>query len=307
MAVTVGSVSDGPSITVRQLVTSPLMIPARVYDMLDNAFLTDVIFRDAGRNGAAVVEYDESTPLFLAGDPEDVAEFGEIPVSIGQRGVPKIAVGVKRGLGVRISREMIDENNVGDVARQLIQLQNTMIRAEEKALKALALAATIPAITASASWSTTGTPRKDIANAMQAVAGAVIPGGTTEDILGFRPDTIILPQTITTGLMGNTDWNTIYAAGQNAGEDIRYTGRLPGTVLGLTPLQTYFWPANKALVIQRGIVGFRSDTRPLEATPVYPEGNGPNGGPTESYRSDTTRKRVLGVDQPLAACWINSI
>jgi hypothetical protein len=142
---------------------------------------------------------------------------------------------------------------------------------------------------------------------MQTVAGAVPVGGTTEDVLGFIPDTIILPQTATAGLMGNTDWLTVYTAGQNAGEDIRYTGRLPGQIMGLSALQSYFWPTNKALVIQRGIVGLRSDTRPLEATPVYPEGNGPNGGPTESFRSDTTRKRVLAVDQPLAACWINGI
>jgi hypothetical protein len=304
--VTVGSVSDGPNITVRQLVAEPLLLPTRIIDMLDNSFLTDVIFRDAGRNGAGVVQYEESTPLFLAGDPEDVAEYGEIPVSIGTRGTARIAVGVKRGLGVRVSREMIDENRLGDVNRQLIQLRNTMVRAEEKALKALALAAAIPSITASASWSTTGVPRKDIANAIQTVTTANA-GAGTEDVLGFVPDTIILPFTLTAGLMGNTDWNTVYSAGQNADEDIRYTGRLPGQIMGLTPLQSLFWPTNKALVIQRGIVGFRSDTRPLEATPVYPEGNGPNGGPTESFRSDTTRKRVLAVDQPLAACWINGV
>jgi hypothetical protein len=304
---TVASVSDGPAITVRQMVGNPLYLPVRVLDMLNNAFLTDVIFRDAGRNNAAVVAYEESTPLFLLGDPEDVPEFGVIPVSVGQRGVPRMAVGVKRALGVRVSREMIDENNVGQVNLQLLQLRNTMVRSEEKALRSLALAATIPSITASASWATTGTPRKDIANAMQTVAGAVPPGATTEDVLGFIPDTIILPQTITAGLQGNTDWLSVYTAGQNAAEDVRYTGRLPGQVMGLTALQTYFWPSNKALVIQRGIVGFRSDTRPLEATPVYPEGNGPNGGPTESFRSDTSRKRVLGIDQPLAACWINGI
>lgn len=304
--VTVGSVSDGPNVTVRQLVAEPLLLPTRIIDMLDNSFLTDVVFRDAGRNGAGVVQYEESTPLFLAGDPEDVAEYAEIPVSIGQRGTARVAVGVKRGLGVRVSREMIDENRLGDVNRQLIQLRNTMVRAEEKALKSLLLAAAIPSITASASWSTTGTPRKDIANAIQTVATQNA-GFGTEDVLGFVPDTIILPYTITAGLMGNTDWNTVFAAGQNADEDIRYTGRLPGRIMGLTPLQSLFWPTNKVLVVQRGLVGFRSDTRPLEATPVYPEGNGPNGGPTESFRSDTTRKRVLGVDQPLAACWINGV
>lgn len=304
--VTVASVSDGVNVTVRQLVAEPLLLPTRIIDMLDNSFLTSVIFRDAGRNGSGLVQYEESTPLFLAGDPEDVAEFGEIPISVGQRGVPKIAVGVKRGLGIRISREMIDENRLGDVQRQLLQLRNTFVRAEEKALKALLLATTVPSITASATWATTGTPRKDIANAIQTVNGQVAFAGT-EDLLGFVPDTLIMPSTAWAGLLGNADWNTVYSAGQNAGEDIRYTGRLPGSVLGLTPLQTYFWPTNKALVLQRNVLGFRSDTRPLESTPIYGEGGGGNGGPTESFRTDTTRKRVLGVDQPLAACWINGI
>lgn len=307
MADTIGSISDGSRTTVSDLVGNPLMIPARILDMLDNSFLTDIVFRDAGSNPAGVIAYDEATPLFLAGSPEDVAEFGEIPVALGQVGVPKIAVGVKRGLGVRVSREMRDENRVGDVNRQLIQLQNTMVRAEENALKSLLLAATIPAITASATWATTGKPRLDIANAMETIASAIPTGGTTEDILGFVPDTIILPGAITPVLLNNTDFLSVYSNGQNAASDIRYTGVLPGTVMGLDALRTRFWPTNKALVIMRGIVGFRSDTRPLEVTPLYPEGNGPNGGPTESWRTDTTRKRVLGVDQPKAACWINGI
>lgn len=307
MSTTVGSVSDGPAITVRQLVANPLNIPARVKQLLNNNFLTDVIFRDAGGNGAGAVVYEESTPLFLAGSPEDVAEFGEIPVAVGQRGTPRLAVGVKRGLGVRVSREMRDENRLDDVNRQLIQLRNTMVRAEENALLSLAQAAAIPAITASATWGTTGKPRLDIANAMETVAGQNA-GEGTQDVLGFEPDTIILPGNITPVLLNNSDFLSIYSNNPTTGaEDIRYTGVLPGTVMGLTALRTRFWPSNKALVIQRGIVGFRSDTRPLEITPLYPEGNGPNGGPTESWRTDTTRKRVLGVDQPLAACWINGI
>jgi hypothetical protein len=305
---TVGSVSDTSATTVADLIGDPLLIPARILEMLDNSFLTDVIFRDAGGNGAGVLVFEEGTPLFLAGDPEDIAEYAEIPVSVGQRGSPRVAVGVKRGLGVRVSREMRDENRFDEVARQLIQLRNTMVRAEERALRSLLLSTTIPGVTAAATWGTTGKPRYDTASAMEVIASAVPAGATTEDILGFEPDTIIMPGAITPVLMNNTDFLSVYAGGANSAEDIRYTGRLPGTFMGLTALRTRFgWPANKALVLQRGILGLRSDTRPLEATPMYPEGNGPNGGPTESWRSDTTRKRVLGVDQPLAACWINGI
>ncbi len=149
-------------------------------------------------------------------------------------------------------------------------------------------------------------PRLDLANAAETV-GSQNAGMGTEDVLGFVPDTVILPATLVPTLMNNTDFLQVYNAGANADEDIRYTGRLPGTVMGLTVLTSRFWVSNKALVLQRGEVGFRSDSRPLEVTPLYGEGGGPNGGPTESWRPDTTRKRVRGLDQPKAACWINGI
>ena len=40
---------------------------------------------------------------------------------------------------------------------------------------------------------------------------------------------------------------------------------------------------------------------------MYPEGNGPNGGPTESYRSDASYKRAIAVDQPKAAMWLTGV
>lgn len=307
MPTTIGSVTDGYGVTVNQLVGNPLLIPARIIQMLNNQWLSEVVFRDAGGSNSAVVAYEESTPLFLAGSPEDISEFGEIPVTLGQRGIPKLAVGVKRGLGVRVSREMRDENRLDDVNRQLVQLVNTMIRAEENALLSLVQSVTIPSITASATWSTTGTPRKDGANAMEVISAAIPPGGTTQDTLGFVPDTIILPGNITPVLETNADFLSVYAYAAHQNEDIRYTGVLPGTFMGMRVLRTRFWPTTKALVLQSGVAGFYSNVRPLEVTPLYPEGNGPNGGPTESWRTDTTRKRVFGFDQPLAACWINGI
>jgi len=303
---TVGSIHDGSATTVSDMLANPLFIPARLFELLNNAFLTDVVFRDAGRNSAGVVAFEANVPSFLSGDPEAIAEYGEIPVSIGTRGTPSFAVGIKRGLAVRVSREMRDENRVDDVRRQMTQLTNTMIRAEERALRSLLEVATIPAITASASWSTTGKPRLDIANGVNLVSSQN-QGQGTEDILGFRPDTLIIPAGMEPVLMNNDDFLKVYNAGANSAEDIRYTGRLPGNVLGLDVLTSRFWPSNRALLIERGTVGFRSDTRPLEVTPMYGEGGGPNGGPTESWRTDTTRKRVLGIDTPKAAAWINGI
>lgn len=306
--ITYGSAYDGSQVTVNTLTGNPLMIPARILERLNNAFLSDFIFRDAGRNNAGVVTYDESTPLFLTGDPEEVAEFGEIPVAAGQRGVPKVAVGTKKGLGVRVSREMRDENRLDDVNRQIIQLTNTMIRADEKAMRSLIENSTaVQSVTATNTWdNASGAPRKNIADAIEKIASAVNVTGD-EDILGFVPDTLIIPAMQTPILMSNTEFMAVYNYGVNAAEDVRFTGQLPGEVMGLRVFQSRFWPSTMAAVLQRGVAGFRSDARPLEVTPLYPEGGGPNGGPTESWRSDSTRKRVMGLDQPLAVCLIKSI
>lgn len=307
MTYPVVGVGDGARTTVDTLVGAPLAIPAKILELLDTSFLTDVVFRDAGDNTNGLVSFEESTPLFLDAEVEDVAEFAEIPVGAGQRGLPRIAVGTKKGLGVRVSKEMRDENKLDDVNRQITQLTNTMIRADARALRAALTSSTIPTIAATAAWGTSGSKsRRDLANAQEVVASAKPAGFTQEDVFGFVADTVIMPGSIGPVLMDDEDFLKVYV-GDLANQNIAYTGKLPRDVLAMAGLLSRFWPADRALVLQRKVVGFRSDTRRLQVTPLYPEGNGPNGGPTESWRSDATRKRVVGVDQPLAACWITGI
>ena len=109
-------------------------------------------------------------------------------------------------------------------------------------------------------------------------------------------------------ILGRNDaFNSVYRNSPLVTEDISYTGKLPQKIVDLDALRTRSFDKTRVLVLERNTVGFYSDTRALEATGLYPEGNGPNGGPTESWRSDATRKRAMGVDQPLAACWITGI
>jgi hypothetical protein len=306
MTVVVG-VGDGPRTTVNQLVGAPLAIPARIVELLANAFLTDVLFRDAGSNTNGMVSFEESTPLFLGADVEQVAEFGEIPVAAGQRGLPRISVGTKEGLGVRVSKEMRDENKIDDVNRQIRQLTNTMIRAEHRALRAALSSPAIPEIPATAAWGTAGARvRRDLANAQEIIASAKPEGWTDEDVFGFEPNSVVIPASITPLLLDDDEFLKVYR-GVLADQSIAYTGVLPNTIMDMAGFKARFWPRDRVLVCERGTVGFRSNTRPLQVTPLYPEGAGPNGGPTESWRSDATRKCVLGTDQPLAACWITGI
>lgn len=309
MPTPVVSVSDGPRTTVADLVGAPLAIPARVIASLAGTDIAQVLLRDAGRNGNGLVSYSESAPIYLGSDVEEVAEFAEIPVGAGQIGTPRIAYATKRGLGVRVSREMRDENRIDDVNRQINQLTNTMQRARMRALRAVLTNPAIPTIAATAAWTTaSGKPRRDIANAMEAI-GSAEPFPTPaadDDVFGFEADTVVFPGNIAPVLMDNPDFLAVYKDSL-APDSIAYTGRMPRDVLGMLALTSRTFPRDRVLVLERKTVGFYSDTRPLEATGLYPEGNGPNGGPTESWRSDTTEKRAMGADQPLAACWITGV
>lgn len=312
MTVSVVSVHDGPGITVDQLIGAPMMLPTRVIELLTGNFLDDVVFRDAGRNTNGLVAGEESTPLFLGNDVETVAEFGEIPVAAGQRGLPRIWTGSKRGLGIRVSREMRDENKIDDVNRQIKQLTNTTLRARSWALRRALLntapgGTAIPSVAAVGAWGTSGSRiRRDFSNAIEVVKSARPAGSSTEDLLGFTPDAAIIPAGLEPVVLDDDEFLKIFR-GEIAGESPAYTGTMPQTFMGLTGFAERFWPTDRVLVFERNTLGFRSDTRPLEATGLYPEGNGPNGGPNESWRSDTTYKRVIGVDQPLAACWITGV
>lgn len=309
---TIVSVSDGPRTTVSDLIGSPLMVPTKLRELMQNVFISESLFRNAGANPSGLVGYTEGDPSFLDADVQDVAEFGEIPVSSGRMGVPKVAIATKRGLAVRISREMRDENKIGAVQEQMRQLRNTFRRADDRACKALLDSAAVPTMAVSAgAWSVSATskPRDDIANAIYTITSAAPAAGdvaSPEEWYGFQPDTIVLNPGLVPILMKNANFKELYV-GDVAGQNPGLTGQIPETIFGLNVVRSMSWPTSKVLVLERGTLGFYSDTRPLEFTALYPEGNGPNGGPRETWRSDATHKRAMALDQPKAAIWITGV
>ena len=306
------SVSDGARLTVSDLVGNPMWVPTKLKQLMQNQFISESLFRNGGSNPNGVVAYREGDPLFLDDDVEDVAEFGEIPVGIGRRGMPRVAFATKRGLAVRVSLEMIRENNIGQVNRQMMQLRNTFVRANDKAVKALLESVAIPTTAVAVPWTTAATskPRTDIANGIETIASAapaVAEGGSADENYGFMPDTIVLHPGLLPILQDNVNFMQVYQYNVPAAQAPNYTGSLPETVLGLSVVLSRAFPLNKVLILERGTVGFYSDTWPLEFTALYPEGNGPLGGPTQCWRSDAVHKRALAVDQPKAALWLTGV
>ncbi len=307
MATSIVSVSDGNRLTVSDLVKNPLWIPTKLKELIANQFISEALLRNGGKNEAGLVGFHEGDPTFLDSDIQDVAEFGEIPVSAGQKGTPRVAFATKKGLAVRVSKEMIDENNVGEVQRQMTALKNTFIRANDRAAKALLQSAAVPTMAVSDPWDDpAGKPRTDLAKGIERIVTAAPALATADEYYGFQPDTLVVNPGLLATLMDNDQILKIYN-GNVANESIAYTGVIPGNLMGLTVIQSRTFPVDKALMLERGTIGFYSDTRPLQFTTLYPEGNGPNGGPRETWRSDATHKRAMGLDQPKAGLWLTGL
>lgn len=307
MVTSIASSTDGPKITVSAMTKNPTIIPKMILSTLQNEFIVDDVLRKLPPTDSGAYVYEESTPLFAEGDAPVVAEFGEIPLISGRVGARRVAVTVKRALGLQISIEMKNRNNVDKVNTQVTQIRNTFIRTWETAfLNALLLHPDIHRITAGAPWDGVAAAiREDLVEANSVVENSTLAASVaTEDFFGFHPDTLVVGRLTRDALLLSDDFNKAYIDNK-ADESIAYTGKLPGRFFNVDAIMVSremdrLSPDN-ALLLQRKVVGGIGDERPLRSTPMYEDPN------RESWRSNTVRQSAVVIDQPLAACLIQNI
>lgn len=295
------SLYDGQKTQVSDLIQNPKLVPTRVQERLENAFLAEALLEDAGKSPTPVVAFERNTQVFLEDGPEVVGEFGEIPAVNPTSGETVQGVGVKLGAGIDVSREMIDYNQMNRVNRSIRQLTNTFIRANDRMLRQALLNANVPEIAASVAWNQQGAdPRYDIAKAQETIgAGGAL--SVDDDRNEFIADSIVFSPAHTPGLVANEKFNAIYG-GNIADKNIRYTGVLPQEIMGMTAFRSRTWGKDRVLVLERKVVGFFTDARPLESTELRERNDD-----TETWRSNTTQIRFVGIDEPFAACWITGV
>jgi hypothetical protein len=297
------SSQDGPQLTVNDILKDPAVVPRRILDVTAQRFIADQLLRKGPTAVAGVVKYYQSNPLFSMTPTEIVAEFGQIPVAQNDLGQLFVAQTTKRGLGVRISIEMANRNDIDAVNLQIAQVSNTMVRDWDSVFMSAALAACAASgntVAASTYWSeSSATPRKDILTAAYEIVSSVLPG-TTDNYLGYTPDTLVFNVADVVGLAANDDaWKAW--VGNVADQSTAVTGKLPNNLWGYDVWQTFHIPIGTALLLQRNVAGFISDERPLQATPLrWVEDE-------EYYRSNAIRQSAIGIDQPLAMCTITGI
>ena len=310
MATKIVGVNDGPRLTVSDLVGAPTVIPSRTIDMMDQAFLADALLRKGDDAPSGVVLFRESEPLFMDDDPSVLDEFGQIPVVTDSVGARKVVRTVRRAFAIRVSKTMIDRNQMRRVTNQMRKCRNTMVRAWEDAfLSALLANPNLQTLTTSQPWgSTTSHIRKDV-NAAKYLIRQASSDTQGNNRFGFAADTLVISTEAELDYLDSDEIEKVYQ-GNIADENLKYTGKLPNKFLGLDVVVSWrlqIYAPTSALVMQRKDIGFISDERPLEATPMYPGGGGGNGGPREEFRSDFTRQSAIGIDQPKACVLIAGV
>lgn len=296
---------QGPRLTVNSMIADPLMIRARLLQMADQQFIMEALLRPVPSTPSGAIVFSESTPLFASDTPLDVAEGGEIPLGIGQDGLPRVAHTVKTGLGVEITREMRDRNRTDLVNTRMDQVRNTLVRTWEfKLFNAFAAASIAGTVAAATPWASSTTVRTDITNAIKLVTTSVTPNSdplNNQDYLGFIPDTLVLPFTSQFDLITNTSFSSVYIGGDIAERNPNYTGQLERTVMGMQVLLSRFLTPGTGYLMQSKVIGGWSDERPLGVTPLYPD------QPREVWRADVVRRTGIFIDQPLAIAKITGI
>jgi len=285
--------TDSPTLTVASMLADPLYIPALILDEINQLFISQDILRAAGTPTGGSVVYYESTPLFSNSTSEYVEEYGDIPLAANSLGTPKAQRVRKRGLGVAISQEMKDRNQVDLVNVQVSQVRETLVLDFDTVfINALINNTSVNTFAASTGWGTSSHIRKDILAARKLILDAK---------RGFMPDTLVVNPTDANNIMTSSELTSVYV-GNVADQNPLLTGRINFPFVGLDVKQTYAISAGTAILLQSKKVGGYADERPLQATPTYLWRR-----EAETWRSDVIRSTAIFVDQPLAATVITGI
>lgn len=311
MATNVNSLYGGDKITVSDIIGTPTFIQERLHANLDGAFLENLLFRDGGSN-QGVVAFRESAVPYLNDEAEDVAEFGEIPVTDLNSGELRSAVAVKTALAVRASYEMINFNQMGLLQKQIDALQKTFVRTSVNASLAAFDKADVPEIQASASWpGGDADPANDVFDAIDAVTGATVEGKDNV-YFDYNPDVIAGHPRALNALFraDKVQEKFIGALAADNPMSVAYRGARPQTAFGLQIVESRYLDPNEVIVMESGAAGFRSDTIPFNVTGFYNEGapaSVETMGPFMSQRCDAVHKRVIAVDNPKAVVRIKGV
>lgn len=295
MPTTIGTGMEQIPWTVNQLLEDPLRVPELMRTFFRGRFVADQILRPAGRATGGAVQFWVAGPVLpdlAGGGVEVVAPLSEIPVVNPIVGAPASVPVLKRGLGLRISRELADRNNVGAVMRGIQQIRNAMVASVDAAMMISIRAAVTQTVAVVTPWSaSTGTTiRRDLTAANTLVE-------TLRDTgYDYALDTLIVNRATRDNLLNSPEFLAPYI-GAIADQNPALSGRLPDEIWGNRIIVTPQINAGEAFRVQRQVVGGIADERgtpgePIEVSDPFPE------PAFEAMRWNVTRAAAGFIDNP---------
>ena len=289
---------------INDLIAVPEALQLDIYAKLENQLIEPALFRKENASGP-VIGYRELQSLGLKDKPETVAEFAEIPVSYAPKGELKHVDIYKTAQGVSISREMIRDNSIAAVDKQVNDLVFNMERYSlERTIDAFNNDS-VNTIAASAPWTEDkSSPLEDIFEAQDKVDTATDNNGLA---YSFASDTLLINHADYNRALRSDDIQKFYN-GNIASENPIYKGEQPAELNGLKIITSRFVPTGTAYVLQSQVAGFYADLDPLTVTPLYST-NGDNGygGSNQAYRVDAFISRGIALEAPKAVTKITGI
>lgn len=316
MPTTIGTGFEQLPLTVNRLLQEPLVVPELMRNLFMGQFVADQILRPAGHVTGGAIQYWVSGPVYpdvTGGDAEVVAPLSEIPVVNPIVGTPASELVYKRGLGLRISRELAERNNIGAVQRGLQQIRNGIVRSVDGVFFTKLTAAITQTVAAGAPWATTSgtTIRKDIMSARLIISNLKTSG------YEYQPDTLLMSDVSYNNLVLSPEFLAPFV-GAAAQQSPALTGNLggdgagaptngvyKGNVWGYNILSSPLLPSTKVYLLQSNVLGGIGDERgspgqPIEVSDMYPEPS------HEAQRWNVTRAAAGFIDNPFSAVAITS-
>ena len=280
-----------------EMLANPTILPEIFRESFEGEEAHRLFFRTIP-SASNVVGYYEAQANFLEDDVQNVAEFGEIPVSDPSGGELQTLKLEKNGIGIRVSWEQRNDNDVDAVQREMISRQNTLRRKDGRDALAALSAAKVQTFAATTAWNQEGSnPASDMLDSIELIQGAE---DTNGNYFEYEPDVLWINPMTLTALKRNAEVQKLYI-GDMAHENPLFTGIAAEPLLfgNLQVVKDFTIPKGEAFLGVEGISGFMAQREDRKVTDFYPErGDSQLGGANMAFRSDAVHRRGFGVDNP---------
>lgn len=245
----------GTTVSVDLWLQQPAYVQRAIEDLTNERFIADLVFAVGPPAPAGSVLYDQVTAamLYAERDIQEIEPASEFPLLTFPGAVPLVAEVKKWGGAFFVTDEQRTRNRFDVLRRNLLLTTNTVIRKMDTVAIAALNAAPLLSQGASGDWSTAAT---DIVSDVQTAKYAIV----NQD-MGYEADTVLLNPAQALDIRKDADIRAALPRESTANSPL-FSDDLNG-LLGLNWIESNKVPAGTVYVLQRGVVGSRSDEQPL--------------------------------------------